>query len=628
MSNLLVIRGTHIGVRYELDAETTIGRAPDNDIQIPDPNISRLHCRVLRRGRSYRIEDAGSKNGIFVNGEQVESKTLLRNDEVVIGSTTFLFNTDHDLKNTRFSNKRVYFSSPTDETVVRLGIGELETPGPDAALSEIGAATNLLCQLGNLFNFELPLPDTLERILRTLLNVFRARHGCLMTWDPVEREFSPMVVISERESFTVSLNVIRAVLEEKKTLLVPSDKQGDDELQRAMGIQSAGRSGALCVPLLKNQQVTGLIYLEVEQEDQLLLHDIVLLQAVANMTRIAIEQAQEIDRLTRESREHAKGEDGELVWRSSAFEHVLTLVDKVADTDSTVLLTGETGTGKEMIAREVHYRSGRAKYPFCAINCAAIPENLIESELFGHERGAFTGADRMRRGLIETAHGGTLFLDEIGDMALPSQTKLLRFLQDRVVVRVGGHQSIRVDVRVIAATNTDLEKAVGEKRFREDLWYRINVFQIPLPPLRDRWEDVRPLAEHFLERFAESYHKSILGIAPEAVELLRGCRWPGNVRELQNAVERAVLLCDGPYLQPGHFHALRVEPVEAVTERGDSVVAMTEDVLPLPEVERRYILRALERFDWNQAQTARRLDIHRNTLRKKIKDYGLEPDKE
>jgi transcriptional regulator with GAF, ATPase, and Fis domain len=648
MSDLLVIKGANVGMRYDLERRTSIGRSPENTIQILDANVSRNHCEIVQRGLSWFIQDLGSKNGVMVNGELVQQKTLLRNDEIVVGGAVFLFNTDHDLKNTRFSNKRVYFTSPTDETIT-----PLENRGPAQREEEESPARReslvaLLARLDSLFAYSrLSFPEALERLQQTLLRIFNARNGCLLQWDPVSTDFVPLVAISDHEGFAISMNVIRAVLEEKRAVLLPApriDEATASTLRLDEEMLERGEDDhlALCVPMFKpepsasprqdsfidqrqERRILGLVYLEIPQAESLLLHDVQMLQSVANLTQVAIRHYETLDGINR-ARDGAREEEPVLIGRSQAFQNVIDLVAKVAQVDSTVLITGETGTGKEMIAREIHRRGTRAAWPMVAINCAAIPPGLIESELFGHERGAFTGADRMRRGLIENAHGGVLLLDEVGEMPPEIQTKLLRFLQDHVVVRVGGHKPIPVDVRVLAATNIDLAKAVREGRFREDLWYRLNVFEVHIPPLRERRRDLQPLAESFLALYARRYNKPLLTLPEKTLRFLETYRWPGNVRELQNAIERAVLLSDVNILDVEHFSlggsGARNTPT-ASTTLGDGEAAPTRRPLTLVEAERECVLRALEASDWNQVKAAALLEIHRNTLRKKIIDLGL-----
>ncbi|MFW6255599.1 MAG: sigma 54-interacting transcriptional regulator [Candidatus Sumerlaeota bacterium] len=651
MSNLLVIKGANIGMRYDLEKRSTIGRSAENTIQLLDPNVSRVHCEIVQRGLSYYIHDLDSKNGVIVNGELIEQKTLLRNDEVVIGGTAFLFNTDHDLKNTRFSNKRVYFTSPTDETISPLEdrSSALENNTTEAPPESRANLRLLLAHLDSLFAFSgLSFPDALERLQKILLRIFDARKGCLMKWDPISTDFVPLVAVSEFDEFPISMNVVRTVIEEKRAVLLPVRRM-DPETANILRLEErdddSGEAAALCVPMFKpedaatpqqrqlaearqDRQIYGLLYLEIPKANSLILHDVQMLQSVANLTQVALEHYEALDGLSR-ARDVAKVQEKRLIGRSQGFQNVMDLVSKVAQVDSTVLITGETGTGKEMIAREIHRRSGRAKYPMVAINCAAIPAALIESELFGHEKGAFTGADRMRRGLIESAHGGILFLDEIGEMALETQTKLLRFLQDHVITRVGGNKPIPVDVRVIAATNAKLEEAVGRKEFRQDLWYRLNVFSIHIPPLRDRKRDIQPLAEFFVENYAKRYNKPLLTLPDRTVHFLETYHWPGNVRELQNAIERAVLLSDLNVLDVEHFSLGSTEPGAAATTVGGRDETLTiRKPISLAEAERDCILNALRACEWNQVKAASLLEIHRNTLRKKIKDLGLREEDE
>jgi transcriptional regulator with GAF, ATPase, and Fis domain len=282
---------------------------------------------------------------------------------------------------------------------------------------------------------------------------------------------------------------------------------------------------------------------------------------------------------------------------------------------STVLLTGETGTGKDLAAKAIHYNSDRAGRAFLNITCSALPEQLLESELFGHERGAFTDARQQKRGLFETADGGTIFLDEIGEMTPGLQAKLLRFLEDKSFKRVGGLADIRVDVRVVAATNRDLEKEVKSGKFREDLFYRLQVMPIVLPPLRERRGDVVLLAGYYIDRFNREFRKKIRGLTPAAAALLEQYQWPGNVRELRNAIERAMLLVDRDHLEPADFSLTRtLTPVEFM---------LPAEGVNLDEVERQLLVQALERSHGNQTHAAQLLGINRDQVRYRIEKFGL-----
>src|SRR5881396_288715 len=310
-----------------------------------------------------------------------------------------------------------------------------------------------------------------------------------------------------------------------------------------------------------------------------------------------------------------------LVGRHPEMARLYQLITQIAPTPTTVLITGESGTGKELVARAIHRRSDRQSAPFVAVNVAAIPETLIESELFGHERGAFTGAHARRLGRFELAHGGTVFLDEIGSLRLDLQSKLLRVLQEREIERVGGQRPVPVDVRVLAATNANLRAAVRERAFREDLFYRLNVVPLHLPPLRERREDIPHLVEHFIRKAARECRRDVRGVSVGALEVLARYDWPGNVRELENVIHRAVVLAAGPVL-----HLQDVPLDVAMPETGARLTE--DDGLPLREAcdrfERQYVLRVLERVQWNVSRAARLLGVHRNTVLAKLSTWGVQ----
>ncbi|HEX2204996.1 MAG TPA: sigma-54 dependent transcriptional regulator [Longimicrobium sp.] len=312
-------------------------------------------------------------------------------------------------------------------------------------------------------------------------------------------------------------------------------------------------------------------------------------------------------------------DESTIVGSSTGMMAVFKSMARASSSDATVLVLGESGTGKEMVARVLHSRSRRARGPFVPINCAAIPENLLESELFGHEKGAFTGAIGRRIGRFERATGGTLFLDEIGDMSLALQSKILRAIQEREIERVGGGSPVSIDVRIVAATNRDLAQAVQEGRFREDLFYRLAVVTLTLPPLRDRGADLDLLASHFVAQYAREHGRPIRAVAEELFNALHRYPWPGNVRQLRNTMERAVVMADGEILLPQHLPADVLHPAQprAAEEPGEM------PLVTLEEMEKRMIRRALRETGNNLTLAAERLGIHRNTLRRKIAEYGL-----
>jgi len=342
--------------------------------------------------------------------------------------------------------------------------------------------------------------------------------------------------------------------------------------------------------------------------------------------RLAMERAMDHSHLKEENRLlretlGARFDQRNIIGRSSAMAKLMETVAQVAPTEATVLITGESGTGKELISGAIHFNSPRKTGPFVKINCAALTETLLESELFGHEKGAFTGAHRRKEGRFLLADGGSLFLDEVSEMSLAMQVKLLRVLQEREITRVGGEEVIKADVRVITATNKDLIQEIEESRFREDLYYRLNVVTLNVPPLREREEDISLLAQHFLKVFAEKNHKIIKGLTPQAMDRLLKYEWPGNVRELMNAIERAVVLSRSEYLDEEDLPTV----VKGDGPRGQDILSESgvPGDLSLGEIEKVTILKTLEASGGNKSEAARRLGITRKTLHKKLKKYGV-----
>jgi len=337
--------------------------------------------------------------------------------------------------------------------------------------------------------------------------------------------------------------------------------------------------------------------------------------------RLVMERAMEHGRLVEENRllREILGEHfdrGNIIGRSEVMVKLLETVARVAPTEATVLIDGESGTGKELIAGAIHFNSHRKNGPFVKLNCAAITETLLESELFGHEKGAFTGADRRREGKFVQADGGTLFLDEVSEMSLSMQVKLLRVLQERELTRVGGEEVIKVDVRLIAATNKNLIEEVDRGRFREDLYYRLNVVTLHVPPLRERKEDIPLIAQHYLRLFSDKNHKNIKGFTPQAMDKLLHHNWPGNVRELINTIERGVVLARGEYIDADELTIIVREGTKKEEET-------TSTLTPLAALEREAIAKILKAVGGNKSEAARKLGITRKTLHKKIKEYGL-----
>ena len=311
----------------------------------------------------------------------------------------------------------------------------------------------------------------------------------------------------------------------------------------------------------------------------------------------------------------------DIIGDSQALKKVLSIVKKVAHSNASILIEGETGTGKELIAGAVHYNSGRSEKPFIKVNCAALQDTLLESELFGHEKGAFTGADKQRIGRFEQANFGTIFLDEIADMSPSTQAKVLRVLQEQEFERVGGTKTIKVDVRLISASNKDLKEEIAAKRFRDDLYYRLNVVNLWIPALRERREDILPLAEYFLRRFSGEMSKKVVGFTPEAEAILTDYEWPGNIRELRNSLERSVLLSEKEWIRPDDLSLHGSETMAPLNEVDR--IHMPEGGIPLVEMEKKLILEALEKANWVQKEAAQFLGVSRRVMHYKIQKFGI-----
>lgn len=378
----------------------------------------------------------------------------------------------------------------------------------------------------------------------------------------------------------------------------------------------------LCLPIKIVDEVLGTLTVNNVKSD-LRFFTIVsslIAQSVQNMQIITAEKEELLqENLLLKTKLKEKYNISNIVGQGPKMQKVFEMIARVAETDATVLIRGESGTGKELVANAIHYNSTRTQGPFIKINCAALPETLMESELFGYERGAFTGAYRSKAGKFELAQGGTIFLDEIGELSLSVQAKLLRVIQEREFYRVGGTKPIKADVRIIAATNQDLEKALAEKTFREDLYYRLNVFPIYLPPLRERRSDILLLAEHFLEEFNKEYGKDVYRFSNEVMDMLMQYHWPGNVRELKNCIERAVLICEGETIESRHL------PPTLQTVETSGLVPHLSLVGEIERLEKEMIIEALKVTKGNCSQAAKQLDTTLRIMNYKIKKYGIEP---
>jgi Nif-specific regulatory protein len=430
--------------------------------------------------------------------------------------------------------------------------------------------------------------------------------------------------------YRVGEGIIGKVVESGRPIVVPRVSKEPEFLNRAAKRSELAKDelSFICVPILLNRRAVGAIGIDLRfNPDRDYDRYVKFLGIVAS----SIAQAVKIQRLVEEDRKRLVDENTHLrqelrerydfssiIGTSGPVRQMYEQMAQVAATNTTVLIRGESGTGKEMIAHAIHYNSPRANRPFVKVSCAALPDSLIESELFGYEKGAFTGAEQRKKGRFELAEGGTLFLDEIGDINLSTQVKLLRVLQEREFERLGSTETIKVNVRLVAATNKDMERAIAAGTFREDLYYRLNVFTIFVPPLRERKADLLLLADHFLEKFSREHHKSIKRISTPAIDMLMSYHWPGNVRELENTLERAVLVCDGQVI---HGHHL---PPSLQTAEASGTVTRVSLADAVAGLEKDLIQDALKTTRGNRAKAARLLDTTERVLNYKVKKYGID----
>jgi Nif-specific regulatory protein len=493
-----------------------------------------------------------------------------------------------------------------------------------------------LLEITRSLNSTLNLNELLEMIMDSIIKLADTDRGFLMLADKAgdlqfriarDRERSSL----EQTDFAISYTIVNEVKQKGEPLFV-SDLSESERFKNQESVLDLQLRTAVCVPLMLDDKVIGVIYTDSSRiTNEFTISDLPIVTAFAAQTAVAIENAKlhgEVmlsrESLARENLElkerlSEKYEFDGIIGKSKAMQDIFSTIKKVAPLDTTILIQGETGTGKELIARAIHFNGGRKTNKLVTINCGAMPQELLESELFGHKRGAFTGATSDKAGLFETANEGTVFLDEIGDMPQPLQVKLLRALQDGEIRRVGENIPRKVDVRIIAATNRDLSEDIRNGNFRHDLFYRLNVVPITIPPLRDRAEDILPLIEHFLEMYCSKMKKGSVRMTAPAIKLLLNHMWDGNVRELENTVERALALCgDSKLLSAEHFPQL--DPDSAAFESLERHKSLKEK---LHSVEKQIIIDTLNKTEWNITKAAEVLEVTRQHLHNKIKQYNI-----
>ncbi len=582
--------------RFEITRKLTgVGRAPDNDLAITDPGIEPYHAQILRDGKNWVLTSLEPEAELLVNGRNRRNYGLRDGDLLMMGGTELSFSTTvpGELK---VSPRKASAKAGDDD-------------GIDPRLKKITTFAEQLL-LG------MEVPEIFKTLLDAVISLCGASKGFLIHIDgdtmhiPAARNVDRVDVGTDRGQ--VSDSVIARVLKERRPVII-ADALNDTVLGQSKSVLDLQLSSVMCVPLMARNNLIGVLYLGNEGLEGLFTHeDLELLKIFAAQAGLILHNALLLDELRIENADLARevqagtGLGGAMLGNHPVMVEVFRTIDKVAPTDLSVLVTGETGTGKELVARETHQRSNRREGPFVSINCGAIPENLLESELFGHKKGAFTGAVADKEGKFEGANGGTLFLDEIGEMPMNLQVKLLRVLQEREIERVGEGKARPVDIRVISATNKQLSEEISAGRFREDLFYRLNELVVELPPLRHRGDDIILIAKHLLKRFARLYSSKATGYSLEAVEALRTYVWPGNVRQLENRIKKALVLTESAQLTPADLGF-----------EGE-VSAPGPMWLPLAEArenfQQRYIKDCLEAHTWNKAATARALDVDPRTI--------------
>ncbi len=494
----------------------------------------------------------------------------------------------------------------------------------------------LLYEVSEALNAHLDLKKSLYRVLDLLSNSMNMFRGTITILDPIKNEINIEVAhgISKRAvdsvKYKIGEGITGRVFQTGKALTIPKISQEPLFLNRTASRRKKVNQemSFICAPIKKGHQVIGAFSVDRPYEESYDLKEgeklmsviaTMLARHVSNLERIRLEKDQ-----LREENKRLRGElekkyrITDIIGNSNKMREVFQMISQVSASNATVLIRGESGTGKELVANSIHYNSLRFKSPFVKVNCAALPANLIESELFGHEKGAFTGAINQKLGKFEMAHKGTIFLDEIGSIGLDVQVRLLRVLQEREFERVGGHRTIKCDVRVIAATNKNLEESVEDESFRGDLYYRLNVFPIYMPPLRERKTDVLLLADYFLEKYARENHKNILRFSTPAIDMMMEYHWPGNVRELENCIERAVLLCD-----EGVIHSYHLPPTLQTGKETDTLPRLSlEDAAA--KLEREMLIDALKNTRGNITRAAELLNTTVRKFGYKAKLYGVD----
>jgi len=614
MLALIALFGPNRGIRIPLGGELTIGRSPTANLQWVDAKVSREHCRLGTTDGNAWIEDLGSQNGTYVNGEAISTRiTLHESDEIAIGDTLLVVaGSSIDVENARYGEGALLLA---DETQALGGSNVIQSDSPETAGPILTTLIRKLATAQDESAVAHAILDTIASELKPSCAVLLVHLAGAREPESKER-LVPLAIRGAKDLPSISRTLLRFARNKGRGILI-GDVQSYRELQGAKSLHRQAARTIMVVPFgFADSNRGGYIHVDRAAEQPFTSSQLSWLETLAHLASL---------RLTTHVQTTVAPAE-EIVGEEPSYLEAMRMADAVARADSTVMIQGETGTGKEAVAHRIHERSRRHEGPFITINCGAISETLAESELFGHEKGAFTGATVSRLGAFENADGGTIFLDEIGELPLSQQVKLLRVLQDRMVVRVGSMLPRRVDVRVVTATHRDLEADVKSGRFREDLLFRLNVVQILVPPLRQRKRDIPLLTRTLLTRAANRLGVRVPELSNSAFEALATWDFPGNIRELGNVLERILVLrdpVDPSTIDANDVRAALGRDPSPMTDppEGSGDETLAESVARL---ERRRIEAALRKARGVKLQAAKLLGISRPTLDKKISDLQID----
>ncbi len=621
------LKGTSIPLT---DDEVSIGREPSNALALLDAAVSRRHCLIQREADSFKLRDLNSRNSTFVNGVPVSERILESGDEIKIGSSLFVFvlpQTDPTPNASSVEFDKTETGAGSTIILRKQDARYLRDIAKIKPTARMVRDLDALLRISKAVNSVRGLAALEKQVLELIFEVAPADRAAILLCDQGIEEPTSIFGWDRRNgqnhAVQVSRTIVAQVLAEGVAVLC-NDLPAAGAFAAAESVIVRHIRSVLAVPLEVFDRVLGVIYLDASNPEARFDEEhLQLLTAMGSIAAPALDGARRMEWLEDENRrlQSEINVEHNMVGESTRMREVYQFISRVAPKDSTVLVFGESGTGKELVARAIHRNSSRATKPYVAINCAALAENLLESELFGHEKGSFTGAIAQKKGKLETAEGGTVFLDEIGELAPMLQAKLLRVLQEREFERVGSTKTIKLDVRLIAATNRDLEEEVKKGRFREDLFYRLNVVSVTMPALRDRRDDISLLASYFAAKYAKRANRNVLGISPQARTFLVNYDWPGNVRELENAIERAVVLGSADLILPEDLPEVVLERAQPV--HGAGTVSPFHDTVR--EAKKNVILAAVEQAGGNYTEAARMLGLHPNYLHRLIRNLNMKP---